>query len=772
MPNEWGTSSGLESGIRLLFEKNPHPMFIYDAETLRLLDVNESATGHYGYSREEFMRMSLTDICSPENPPSPAKNSPTTDPQTIHAGIWKHRRKDGSILYVEISSVNFNLNGRTAVILLALDVTPHHLAEQALRASEERFRLLARATSDAIWDWDMEQDKLWWSDGFQSLFGYDPAAVNPTYALWVELIHPEDREKLLPLIRSYLDGNINIYSMEYRLRKADGSYASVLDQAYVIRNSDGKAVRAIGGITDQSERREIQNHLHLLASALNSAGDPILITDLNGKIEWVNATFTATTGYTEEETLGRTPGELFKSGKHDTAFYRDMWQTILSGGVWSSEMINRHKDGSLHPEHVTITPVKEPEGPISHFIAIKRDLTQEKEREQQLLRIQRMQSVGTLASGIAHDLNNLLSPILIGVGMLKRMDSSPNTLKLLDEMETSVRRCADLVKQVLTFAKGTPGERGEVPLGQLIQEINSIVRNTFPRNIEFELDLPESFPRLIGDTTQIHQVLINLCVNARDAMPNGGTMTLRIRTVHLDHTTATHPEARPGKYLRIEVRDTGVGMTDEAREHIFEPFFSTKKTGEGTGLGLSTLLGIVRSHGGFVEVESKLNQGSSFLVYFPLERGHSKDPFPPRPKVNTAGAPNGNGHRILVVDDEPAVLNTIHKTLEAAGYTVLTARNGAEALALYTRQHETIDLVLTDLMMPQMDGADLISAIRHIKPTQIVIAATGLETGSISQKVARMGIPHLTKPFSTDDLIHQLNKALSPLPVLPNGKGD
>ncbi len=762
MPNHGGASSGSEKGVRFLFDKNPHPMFIYDVTSLRFLDVNETAVQGYGYSREEFMQMTLADIRPPEDIPALMENIRAVDQGIDQAGIWRHRRKDGSLIYVEITSVAFDLDGKKAEIVLALDVTPRYLAEQALRTSEERFRLLAKATSDAIWDWDMEQKKLWWSDGFQTLFGYDPEVISPSFELWEELIHPEDRREVMPLVSGNLASDADLYSTEYRLRRADGSYAYVLDQAYIIRNPDGKPVRAVGGITDQSEKREIQNRLRLLASALNSAGDPILITDLEGRIEWVNATFTATTGYTEEETLGKKPGELFKSGKHDDVFYRQMWQRILDGGIWSDEMINRHKDGSLHPEHVTITPVKDPGGPISHFIAIKRDLTQEKEREQQLLRIQRMQSVGTLAGGIAHDLNNLLTPVLMGIGILKKLDMPSDARQLLHEMESSVRRGADLVKQVLTFARGTLGERGEIPLAQLIEEISSIIRNTFPRNIEFELDLPGSLPTLIGDTTQIHQVLINLCVNARDAMPNGGKMTLRIRSIHLDAVAASaNTEARSGKYLQIEVRDTGTGMSKEVKEHIFEPFFSTKKTGEGTGLGLSTMLGIVRSHGGFVEVESEPNRGSGFLVYLPLERRHSKDPFPPQPVVKVTGASSGKGYRILLVDDEPAVLNTTRRTLEASGYTVLTAQNGIEALTLFASQHASIDLVLTDLMMPQMDGAALITAIQHIKPGQAIIAVTGLETGDLSQKVARMGIPRLVKPFSTDDLIQHLNKVLT-----------
>ena len=382
--------------------------------------------------------------------------------------------------------------------------------------------------------------------------------------------------------------------------------------------------------------------------------------------------------------------------------------------------------------------------------------TERKQLEEQFLRAQRMESIGTLAGGIAHDFNNLLTPIVMSAGLLKQTADDPEDRELLTTIELSARRGAHLVKQILTFARGAEGSRAVVNLGSVIDELQTISANVFPKNITFTLDLVRDLPFVMGDRTQLEQVLLNICVNARDAMPNGGRLTIKGREKRVEEKTAAfHPGVAPGKYVEIDVSDTGCGMTPEVAQRIFEPFFTSKEIGRGTGLGLSTALGIVRSHGGFITVASKPKEGSTFRIYFPALAVGS---------VADAGAPSvesltrGNGELVLLVDDEPVILQTTTQALIALGYRVIVAGNGAEALNLIRVHRSKIAVVVTDMMMPVMDGRELIESLRKIEPQIPVITVSGLKA---DQAMAGLGVSyHLPKPYSADGLSAALAKVL------------
>lgn len=669
--------------------------------------------------------------------------------------------KDGQKYLLELSIHPIrDEDGRlTHFAAIERDVTAARAAELALRTSQERYRLLARATSDAIWDWDPIRDKLEWSEGFASLFGYDPNHMIPSFDFWRDAIHPDDREEALSLVAKYMRSKTDKYTHEYRFRRADGSYAFVRDHGMLLRDGEGRLVRAVGGMSDISESREASERLHLLATALNAAADPVFIADREGRLLWVNRAFTDFKGFTGEEAIGKTMGQLVKSGKHDQAFYKRMWETILSGRNWSEEMINKRKDGSLVHEQVSITPVKGESGEVDHFIAIERDITEDKLREQQFLRAQRMESIGTLAGGIAHDLNNVLSPIVMGVSLIRQIDESGKLQPIIDEIQRSAERGRDLVQQVLSFARGVEGQREPISLAMIVREVGTILRNTFPKNILFSSRAPEDLWTVVADPTQIHQVLLNLCVNARDAMPEGGQLTVSVENMQVDAQYASmFAEAEPGPYVVIEVADTGCGMDAKTLDRVFEPFFTTKELGKGTGLGLSTAAGIVRSHKGFVNVYSEVGKGTRFKVYLPAVTTAIS---PPDQSVFDASPPRGHGECILVVDDEASILAMTKQTLEAFGYTVFTAENGTAAMATFATEQAFIDLVLTDMMMPEMDGVALIRALKRIDPGLRIIAASGLRANGRVAKAVDSGVKHfLPKPYSSDTLLRLVREAL------------
>jgi PAS domain S-box-containing protein len=731
----------------------PGPVIVY---------VNEAFERLTGYTAAEAIGRSPRFLQGPKT--DPAARQRIREAFTLGRPIQEeviNYAKNGReyILELSIHPIRDEDGPITHYVAIERDVTAGRAAEAALRGSQERFRLLARATSDAIWDWDPDSGKLEWSDGFATLFGYDPREVEPSYDFWREAIHPDDREQAVALVEKHRQLQSSRYAQEYRFRRADGSYAYVRDHGLLLRDAEGRVIRAVGGMSDISETHEVMERLRLLASALNAAADPVFIADREGHLLWVNRAFTTVKGFSEDEALGKTMGQLVKSGRHDKAFYKEMWESILSGKTWSEEMINQRKDGSLVHELVSITPVLGSGGEVGHFIAIERDITEDKLREQQFLRAQRLESIGTLAGGIAHDLNNVLSPIVMGVSLIRQIDESGKLHPIIDEIQRSAERGRDLVQQVLSFARGVEGHREPISMILIIREIRTIVRNSFPKNILFTGEAPEDLWTVVADPTQIHQVLLNLCVNARDAMPAGGQLTVSAENLEIDaQFAAMFTEAKPGPYVVIEVADSGCGMAPQTIERVFEPFFTTKPLGKGTGLGLSTVAGIVRSHKGFANVYSEVGRGTRFKVYLPAV---TEAPASPDEIVFDLSPPRGRGECILVVDDEASILAMTKQTLEAFGYTVFTAENGTAAMAVFATEREFIDLVLTDMMMPEMDGVALIRALKRIDPGVRIVAASGLRTDGHVGKAADSGVEDfLPKPYSGDTMLRLIREVL------------
>ncbi|MBI3887322.1 MAG: PAS domain S-box protein [Opitutae bacterium] len=519
---------------------------------------------------------------------------------------------------------------------------------------------------------------------------------------------------------------------------------------------------ALANFAHEAQRKDALAALHLQSAALAATVDSVMITNLRGEIEWVNPAFTKTTGYASAEVSGRNPSVL-KSGEQPEAYYAAMWQTISAGRSWSGEFVNRRKDGTLFTEEVTIAPVRDQTGAIAHYVAVKQDITEKKSLEKQLFQTQRLEGIGLLASGIAHDLNNVLAPISLSIELLRVQ--YPGDDQKLEMIEQSCRRGAGIIRQVLTFARGADGERSPLQVGRLVKELVHLTSETFPRNIEIAGQVPHLDDTVSGDPTQLHQVLLNLCVNARDAMPAGGRLTLGVGRATLDDDDArTVPGAKPGDFVVLSVRDTGTGIPPEILEHIFEPFFTTKPRGQGTGLGLSTVHGIVRSHGGFIEVRSQPGLGTEFRVHLPALPPDEH----PGPTL-AAGTPfaTGRGETILLADDEISIREITGLVLARQGYTPLLAKNGAEALALFHSRRESIRLVILDRMMPGANGEDVAREIHAAAPALPIFLSTGLITeGALLGKedeLKRSGIRGvLHKPYHEAALLKSVSEALSP----------
>ena len=541
-------------------------------------------------------------------------------------------------------------------------------------------------------------------------------------------------------------------SAAWRHRARDGSVLHVESTWHEISFEGRDAVLVLS--IDRTAQKHAEEQNREQAKLLNLASDAIIVRDLDQRLIFWSQGAARLYGWTPEEAVGAKTLDLFVREKLQVM---EAEVELLRKGLWSGQLTHKSKEGREVIVNSRWTLVRNERGEPQSVLVIDTDITETKKLESQFLRAQRLESIGTLASGIAHDLNNILSPILMAVSILRRGLTKPEDEKMLNIIEGSAERGAGIVKQVLTFARGAEGERVLLQPKHLVSELSKIMAQTFPRNIDIQTNLPTDLWTVLGDATQLHQVLLNLCVNARDAMPGGGTLTVSAENLDIDaHFASMNPGAQLGWHVALRVADTGSGMSPETLDKIFDPFFTTKELGKGTGLGLATVIGIVKSHGGFLNVQSEPGVGTTFSVFVPATRDAEV-----AKKEDEAAVADGRGELILVVDDEAPIREALVGTLSAHGYRAYTAEDGTDALALYFQRRGEIAVVLTDLSMGQMDGIALVRALRKIDPGARVIVSSGHFQKDNMAVLQGLGVEVLLeKPYTADKLLRALRKVL------------
>jgi PAS domain S-box-containing protein len=637
------------------------------------------------------------------------------------------------------------------------EIAERERAEKELRQSQEKYRLLLMNLPGIVYrgfkDWSVE----FIDEKIKLLTGYTMEEFNSKRVKWSDLIIEQDietvREKLIHAIKTDTS-----YIREYRIKTRSGDIIWIRERGQIVRNDQGEIEYVSGVFFDITDRMQADQERIRLATAVEQAAESIIISDRPGTIQYVNPAFERLSGFSRQEIVGRN-FRILKSDRHDEAFYRKMWQIISQGDVWQGHIINTMKDGSLREFETTISPVPDSSGAIVNFVSVNRDVTQEVILEAQLRHAQKMQAVGTLAGGIAHDFNNLLQAVqgYAELLLLGRQRDEPG-YRELQEIFKATKRGAELTRQMLTFGRKIESKKRPIDLNQRIREMQKLLERTIPKMIKIELYLAEKLKVVDADSVQMEQVLMNLALNAKDAMPDGGELVIETENVVLDEEYCkTHLGARPGEYVLLSVSDTGEGMDKEILEHIFEPFYTTKEVGKGTGLGLAMIYGIVKNHDGFIMCYSEPGEGTTFKIYLPAILATPTDSEAKAPAEEI----KGGRETILLVDDEKTIRDIGSQILEKNGYTVFTADDGETALEIYRKEKDQIELVLLDLIMPGMGGRKCLEELLKLNSLAKIVIVTGYSVNGPVKEVLKTGPKgFINKPYDSRHMLKEVRRVL------------
>ena len=744
-----------EDGFRGLGDLAHANAFRPTADLIRIIDVNTATLELFGADDKEDLLSSLQNIIS--------ENSRSTYQEVLHALL-------NGKTHCTLETDFFTLSGKSVAAILNVDVLPApdaHMVmisvtdisarkkiEEKLFDSREQYRLLMENSSNAIFLFDAESMIILEANTKAAELTGRP--INQLIDLHQNELHPpEDRELHWKLFKDYVQGNTSGMTANLAILHRSGKRIPVQISASRTTIKGRTIIQRI--YHDISERIEEEEQRRLLATAVEQSAESVIITDPEGIIEYVNPAYERVTGYSWQEVVGKKPSVL-NSGKMPAYHYRLLWQEIKAGKVWRGKFINKKKDGSLFTEDVIITPVKDRKGEISHFVAVKRDITRQDQLESLVRQTQKMQAIGTLAGGIAHDFNNILTAILGFAELSLIMCEENDVLKSnISEIITASERAGKLIGQILTFSRQTEKNVSSLRIDPIVKEVFRLLRASLPANIELSTDIRLK-AMVRADPTQIHQVVLNLCTNAFQAIEdqNGWIKVTLDRTNIGPYEGVNLGNLPAGEYVTLSVEDNGRGIANEHINRIFEPYFTTREKNEGTGLGLSVVHGIVNDHGGAIDVRSKPGKGSCFTVYLPriLDDGQSE-------LVADMEFLTGQG-KILLVDDEQQIVDYEVQALEKAGYVTYATTSSVEALRMFKKQKQKLDLVITDMAMPEMTGLQLFQEIRKISKGIPVLLCTGYSEHVTADSSAEMGIDgYLAKPFTAEQLAGEVHRLLA-----------
>ena len=680
------------------------------------------------------------------------------EPNSTDTMECRYRCKDGSYKWIEFTGVNLVHDPDIGGILGNYhDITERKLAEDALRASDARYRAVAESAHDAIVTADSTGQIVGWNHGAERVFGYTEieASGQPLTMLLPSRYHDGH---MAGMARMQAGGEKHIIgkTVEVEGRRKDGSEVSIELSMAEWQVAEGLFYTAI--IRDITGRKQVDERIRHLSSAVEQSPVSIVITDSTGAIEYVNPKFTLVSGYTLSEVRGQNPC-LLKGDNTSDDEYRRLWELITQGREWRGEFHNRKKNGEYYWESASISPIIDADGLITHFLAVKEDITERKALEEQIRQAQKLDSIGQLAGGVAHDFNNILAAIMMRLDFLQQNPSfDEETQKSLAELTVAAKRAARLTRQLLIFSRKSILDVKVLDLNEVVANLLNMLDRLIGEHITVRFDRRAALPAVEADAGMLEQVVMNLAVNARDAMPHGGKMTISIEPVQIDEEQVKgNIKKRIGQFVCLSVTDTGCGMDEDTIKHIFEPFFTTKEVGKGTGLGLATVHGIVTQHKGWVNVESELGKGTTFKVFIPaIAQRRAEQATIEKTEVV-------RGHEtILLVEDEASLRRLVAQGLRQMGYSVLEADNGQTAMKLWQEHGQQIDLLFSDMVMPEgMTGLDLAEKFKQAKTNLKIIISSGYNVEMAGHgKPTAGGIVYFQKPYEFEVLSQTVRNCL------------
>jgi PAS domain S-box-containing protein len=751
-----------ELSYRRLFEAAQDGILILDAVTGRVNDVNPFLIKLLGFSHDEMVGRTVGEL-------SPFKD--VVSNQAMLALLQKDRyvryhdlpleTKVGRKVDVEFVSNVYSVGDAQVIQCNIREITQRKRAEEALRESQLMLGEIINALPARVFWKDRNLVYLGCNTAFARDAGFagpkDMIGKNDNQMVWREQAEAYRRDDW-QVIES---GQPKLLIEESQTTPA-GKTITLLSSKLPLRDARGEIIGMLGTYLDITERKQAEASRDRLATAVEQASETIVITDTKGTILYANPAFEKTSGYTRAEALGQNP-RVLKSGKQDAEFYRQMWAVLQRGEVWNGHFINRRKDGTLYEEEANISPVRDAAGKIINYVAVKRDVTHEVQLETQFRQAQKMEAVGQLAGGVAHDFNNILAVIQMQSSLLKSDGLSTEQTELADGITESVQRAVALTRQLLLFSRREVFQPRDLELNETIAATTKMLKRMLGETIEMQLKLAAQPLFLHADAGMLDQVLMNLCVNARDAMPGGGHLLIETAGVELDELAVGQSvQARAGSFVRLSVSDNGGGIPPEILPQIFEPFFTTKDVGKGTGLGLATVFGIVQQHQGWINVYSEVGHGTTFRIYLPRLTGNVVvKPAPP-----ALAAMRGGHETILLAEDDPALRVAVRKALSQLGYRILEAPTGVKALAVWQENRNEISLLLTDLVMPDgMTGKALAQRLLQENSKLKVIYMSGYSAEVVGKDFPfTEDVNFLTKPFPAQKLAQTIRDRLDANP--------
>jgi PAS domain S-box-containing protein len=748
-----------ELSYRRLFETAQDGILILDAETGRVNDVNPFLIKLLGFSHGEMIGKTVGEL-------SPFRDLVSNKAMLVRLqkdGYIRYhdlplKTKAGRTVAVEFVSNVYSVGDAQVIQCNIREITERKRAEEALRTSQLMLGDIINALPARVF-W---KDKNLVYLGCNTVFARDAGFAGPKDIIGKndnQMVWGEQAEAYRRDDRQVIESGRSKLLIEESQTTPAGKTITLLSSKLPLRDARGEIIGILGTYLDITVRKQAEASRDRLATAVEQAAESVVITDAEGTIFYANPAFEKTSGYTNAETLGQN-SRILKSGKQDADFYRQMWETLKRGEIWHGHLINKRKDGKLFEEEATISPVRDTTGKVVNYVAVKRDVTHEVKLEAQFRQAQKMEAIGTLAGGVAHDFNNILAAMFLQTDLIGSVENLPaEVADGLQQIRADAERAARLVRQLLLFSRKQALQLLNLDLNQSINELTKMLRRTLGEDIQLQFKFAMQPLFIHADASMMDQVLMNLAVNARDAMPDGGQLVIETSGVEFDEFAAAQSaQARPGSFVCLSVSDTGCGIPAEILPKIFEPFFTTKDVGKGTGLGLATIFGIVQQHQGWINVHSEVGYGTTFRIYLPRLAGMPAQKAAPP----ALAAMHGGKETILLAEDEESLRALMQTALSRLGYHILEASTGVKALEVWKEHREEISLLLTDLVMPdKMTGKDLAQCLLQENPKLKVVYMSGYSADVVGRDFPlEKGVNFLAKPFQAHKLAQTIRDSL------------